>query len=891
MLCYGVIRIDKPCLRVTGAVDYFREHLGVGDYLTEGNRVHMTWFGSGATKLGLSGVCELSHFENLCRGLHPVTGTKLTVRDKGAHRRVCFFAQISAPKDVSLAYLVGGDQRIGQWWEESVREALKEIDAATATRVRRGGANEDRVTGNMIAAVVTHDASRALDPQLHTHLCIINLTYDEVEQRWKGVQPTGIYRHQGFFREACHQKLAARMVAAGYELTDIRGNGFNLKGFPAELRERFSKRRREILEKAAEVGATSQKALRAIAADTRADKVKVAPEELRARWQREAGGELATIQSVIAAAAGVRRTSAGLDAVAALTAAEAHIFERRSVVDSRDLLREGLRAGRGDATLPALRAEIDRRLVAGTLVRVGEEIASREALAAEQEFVAWAHANRMACTRLGTPGDLSSLGEDQRAAVTQVLGSTSRVVVLQGDAGTGKTTCLRALVAGIELAGGRVFGCAPSAGATDVLRKELTPTADTLQQWLVNEQLHHATRGCAVLVDEAGLMSVPQMRALCRLAAANDNRLILVGDIKQHTAVEAGDALRCLQKYAGVPVARLVQIRRQTNPAYREAVAALARGDTFDAFRRFDRLGAVREIDHERTLFRTAAQDYVKTITAGKKCLGISPVWEEIFSFTDEVRAQLRAAGVVTGPERVRQVVSLLHWTREERRRVHNYQTDDALVFHRAAGGFLKNDMAVVMGIEDRYLKLQAPDGRPRWIDPRKVCGFEVGLRRDLNVAVGERLLIRANAKGHRLKNGDIVEVAGFGEDDAILLQDGRRIPRSFRQYAHGYATTSHSAQGKTVDRGILLIGEGGLVAANLKQAYVSNSRFRESQMIYTTDRAAACEAMQRPGDRTLATEAVEAATGFDTSEHAAVWQRYFAPNRPGLGQSAGGSR
>jgi len=166
-----------------------------------------------------------------------------------------------------------------------------------------------------------------------------------------------------------------------------------------------------------------------------------------------------------------------------------------------------------------------------------------------------------------------------------------------------------------------------------------------------------------------------------------------------------------------------------------------------------------------------------------------------------------------------------------------------------------------------------------------------VGLRRDLNVAVGERLLIRANAKGHRLKNGDIVEVAGFGEDDAILLQDGRRIPRSFRQYAHGYATTSHSAQGKTVDRGILLIGEGGLVAANLKQAYVSNSRFRESQMIYTTDRAAACEAMQRPGDRTLATEAVEAATGFDTSEHAAVWQRYFAPNRPGLGQSAGGSR
>ena len=446
-------------------------------------------------------------------------------------------------------------------------------------------------------------------------------------------------------------------------------------------------------------------------------------------------------------------------------------------------------------------------------------------------------------------------------------------------------------MAGIEQAGGRVFGCAPSAGATDVLRKELTATADTLQQWLVNESLQESTRGHVLVVDEAGLISVRQMQALCRLAAANDNRLLLVGDIKQHNSVEAGDALRALQKYANVPVARLIEIRRQRKFDYRVAVSMLAKGDAYAAFRRFDHLGAVREIRDERDLFRAAAVDYVKTITAGKSCLAISPVWAEIHAFTAEVRGQLKAAGILSGAERMVPTVFPLQWTQEERRRVHNYHAGDVLVFWRPEIGFRKGELVTVVGREDRELIVQRADGSKRFFTPRRIGGFQVGLMRELGVAIGERLLIRANAKEHGLKNGDIGEVAGFAEDGTIRLRDGRKVSPDFRQFSHGYATTSHSAQGRTVERGLLFMADEGIVAADLKQAYVSNSRFRESQMIYTTDRAAAREAMQRPGERTLATEAVEAAAGFDTSEHAAVWQRYFAPNRPGLGPSVGGSR
>ena len=181
-----------------------------------------------------------------------------------------------------MLHLVGGDERIATWWQEVVSETLQEIEAVTATRVRRGGQDHDRRTGNMVAAVVTHDANRALDPQLHTHVCIINVTYDETESRWKGVQPWGFYRHQGYFREVCYNKLAERMQAAGYVLEPGRRFGFVVKGVPPELREMFSKRRREIVRRAAETGASSQDELQAITVRSRAEKTKATAATLRA---------------------------------------------------------------------------------------------------------------------------------------------------------------------------------------------------------------------------------------------------------------------------------------------------------------------------------------------------------------------------------------------------------------------------------------------------------------------------------------------------------------------------------------------------------------------------------------------------------------------------------
>ena len=851
-----MVRFDKPCRNKLGALNYFAQHMAKGDYLTQHGQSEMIWVGKGAARFGLSGQVQQEHFARLCDGNHPVTEQRLGVRDKGSDRRVCFFGQISAPKDVSLAYMVGGDVRIAGWWEEAVRDTLQEIEAATATRIRKGSREENRETGNMVAAVVTHDASRSLDPQLHSHVCIMNVTYDPSESRWKSVQPLGYFAHQGYFREVCYNKLALRMQQAGYEIEKARPIGFHIRGMPPELRRQFSKRREEIEAIAETMGVKSQDGLQGIASRSRAEKQHVDSQTLRERWRSEARESIPQIEQIVSLADGQAKAVSPISAEQALAQAEAHLFERVSVTEDRVLLREALIYGRGHVGLDLLRSALEDRVASDDLLRTGSQITSHEMFWLEKEFVGWVRCGRNRCRRMGNYSSISpALSQEQRDAVYNILTSRDRVMGLEGNAGTGKTTVLKEVLRGIQQDGNTVFACAPSSSASDVLRKELTPDADTLQQLLVNPALQEASRGRTILVDEAGLVSTRQMHALCALADRNNNRLLLIGDIKQHGSVEAGDAFRAIQKYGGIDLARLSEIHRQRDPAYRKVVELFAEKKPYDAFKQLDALGAVQELKEPKLLFARAAEDYVTILRRGESCLAISPVWSDIHQFNEAVRLRLREGTLLKGEDRRMETFTPFRWTKAEKKDARNYQAGDVLQFHRKAAIFERGELVRFIERQDRQIIVERSNGERFAFNPSRLTDFEAGISSDLPVALGEKLLIRATDKSSGLKNGDIVEARQLNDDGSIRLADGRTLPPTFRQFAHGYATTSHASQGKTVDRGILMMTDDALKAANLKQAYVSNSRFRLSQMVYTSDRKEAQEAMATPAERQLALE------------------------------------
>jgi ATP-dependent exoDNAse (exonuclease V) alpha subunit len=147
-----------------------------------------------------------------------------------------------------------------------------------------------------------------------------------------------------------------------------------------------------------------------------------------------------------------------------------------------------------------------------------------------------------------------------------------------------------------DLSGLDVMAFAPSASATEVLRKQGFKSAATAQKLLIDPELQRLATGKILLVDEAGFLSARDLRRLLSFAAGNNCRVILLGDRRQHHSVERGDALWILEKSQVIESATRTKIFRQQIPALRAAIEDLCQGKTEKGFDKLDSFGVIQEI-------------------------------------------------------------------------------------------------------------------------------------------------------------------------------------------------------------------------------------------------------------------------------------------------------
>src|SRR5258708_25716259 len=139
-----------------------KSYYATADYYSEGQEIVGSWGGKGASRLGLEGTVDKLSFERLCDNLDPSTGKQLTVRTR-TERTVGYDFTFSVPKSVSLLYAMSGDQGIMDAFRSAVDETMREMEEEMKTRVRMGGKDEDRGTGNMAWSEVIHTTSRPGD--------------------------------------------------------------------------------------------------------------------------------------------------------------------------------------------------------------------------------------------------------------------------------------------------------------------------------------------------------------------------------------------------------------------------------------------------------------------------------------------------------------------------------------------------------------------------------------------------------------------------------------------------------------------------------------------------------------------------------------------------------
>jgi conjugative relaxase-like TrwC/TraI family protein len=753
----------------------------------------------------------------------------------------------SAPKSVSVMAIVGGDERLVAAHENAVREVLEEAEKYSATRVRLVGLNENRATGNWIVASYTHDTSRQLDPQLHTHAVAANLTYDGTEGRWKALQASGLYERRSYLTEVYRNAMAREVRALGYEIEnrhDSRGRdkGFEIVGFSQDLLDKYSQRSAQrdaaIQEFTRERGRVpTDNEVAVLVRETRADKLqeistarvrtiqrdRLTPDERQ--MLREGLNEAQTRADSPQINLGMHKAS--------LAYSQEHIFERLSVAREHEVLTEALRHGRGNVDLSDLQGLLSLERAKGTLIASGDEIATHASLQRERDMIAVVNQGEDRYDRLGNGRDFElsdQLRPEQRRAVEAVLDSRDLAINVRGAAGTGKTATLREIDRGLREAGHEVLAVAPTRSAVDELEKVGFRDAMTVSRLLEDREPQGALRGKILIVDEAGMVSGRQMQSLLHLAEDQGARIVFSGDTRQIPSVEASDALRILEQESGLKSVSLAEVQRQTNSLYREAVKTM-RHSPEEGFAQLEKLGAIREVPiFDRG--QMVAELHREIRVGGRDTLVVAATYAEISQLTDAIRQDRKEHGELGVGHSFDRYVSL-QWTAAQKQELSNYQEGLVLQFHRDTKLVKRHESLEVVRVGPESLVARKETGEEVSLSPKQPRAFSVYERQPIEIATGDSLMLTGNRRGpeFRATNGELVKVSSL-DGGAIRLEDGRTVPANYHEFTHGYAVTAHRSQGKTVDTVIIS-------ADAMKQElfYVAASRGRSEIAVVTSDR------------------------------------------------------
>ena len=875
--------MSKGALTAAQAQTYYEEKYSQDDYYTEKQRVVGQWFGRGAEELGLSSEVTTEDFRAVLHGLRPASGEALVHKANGYDdRRAGWDATFNAPKSVSIQGLVGDDRQLIDAHRKAVSRSLEELEYYALSR-RRGG-SEWVATSNIVAARFDHIAARPAsgvkdgygpDPHLHTHVVIANMTR-RPEGEWRGLDPIEIYRAQGFATAVYRSELAREVQQLGYEIRIAGPDGrWELAGYTREQVMAFSRRRQDIEQTLAREGLAGAKAAQNIAHRTRLSKDHRDEESLKEEWRSRAQQYGIGVERLLSRSRerGPIQFRHPEKAVEAVCQSIDENSEREAIIDRRALEAKALQHMMGQADLHRMRVESERFQQNGRLIVAGDSVNSPrgayttpEMIALERGNIELMHAGQGRAVAISSSNEIRrwasqrNLLPDQTAAAQLTLASTEWITSIEGRAGSAKTTTVGAIREFAENHGYAVYGFAPTTRAVKSL-SEAGVAASTVASLLESQSARGASNEVWI-VDESSLLPTRQVNRLLRKAREQSvARIVFVGDQGQHHAIEAGRPVYQMQE-AGMLVARLDTIRRQHDPELREAVMHAAKGKIAESLAILEHRGDIREVADIEQRREQIAREYVAAHASGQRVLVVSPANDERRELNKAIRAGLIARGHVSPLGTEQTILVNRGLSGAQRAMADNYNVGDVIRFTRGSKQFAipKGGYGRVEAVDRdaNVLTVNTGEGRSVRYNPVRLFGVEV-FREDRRVlAQGDRIQFRAPDRALGVANGDFAAIKTIDSHRAIMRFDnGKEVSVGsdrLRHIDYGYASTSHSAQGATVDR-VIVDADTRLSPelVNRKQFYVSISRARKSLAIYTDDRAQLPRAASRSREKSMA--------------------------------------
>jgi conjugative relaxase-like TrwC/TraI family protein len=820
---------------------------GVEDYYLDGSEPDGAWLGAGSSRLGVSGRVGREAFQRVLDGRDPESGQPLGRH--AAARVPGFDVTFSAPKSVSVLFGVGeGSLRrtIRAAHDAAVLDALGYLERHAAVG-RRGPAGCISVRGHgLVAAAFVHRASRAGDPQLHTHVVVANLVQAD-DGRWSALDARRLYAHAktaGYLYEA---RLRAELTRElGVEWTPVRKGIADIVGVPRQVLQAFSRRRAQIDEELALRGQSGPRAAQVATLETRRRKDHaVTPATLDAEWRRRSA-ELGFTREHVRGLLGRERPAIDadllLDAHRELAGRDG-LTRARSSFTRRDVLQawcERLPAGAPvdvellerladyfleseDAVVLAVGEPASARGTVlqrrdGRVVRALPEerrYSTRSLLRAEERLVRRALQGRDAGRGLAVPQAIEraiaarpTLSGEQAEMVRRLAGDGDAASVVVGVAGAGKTYAIAAAREAWEASGTPVIGAAIAWQAARGLEDEAGIPATSVAALLARLETERLPRRSVLVIDEAAMVGTRQLVELSEAVRSVRGKLVLVGDDRQVPEIEAGGAFRGLR--TRLPVIELRENRRQVEEWERDALVLLRDGRGREALERYDAHGRLRAGDGRAVTEQLVADWW--SVREPERSVMLAYRRADVAELNRRAREPMVASGAVRGPE------------------------------------------------------------------------LEIAGRA---FAAGDRVLLRRNDRRLGVANGDRATVTAVDvERRRLAVHVGQRDVVLTREYfdhvgrpavQHGYAMTGHSAQGLTVDRAFVLASE----ETSREWLYMAMSRGRLENRIYGATAAARERDEIAPAERVRdAAEILQLAVDRSVAQRMAIDSRVRAPAR-----------
>jgi conjugative relaxase-like TrwC/TraI family protein len=760
---------------VEQAVRYLREAVAQQqlEYYTARGESPGRWTGRGAEALGLRGEVTDSDFAAVLAGTHPRTG-----EDLGKHWRrqtvVAFDVTVSAPKDVSILYALGDERTrstILRIHGEGVQAAAEylQANAGWARQYNADTKTTEAVRARLVMPEFVHRTARpvtdpttgivTVDPQLHTHITVPTWV-QRPDGTWSQLHSEPLYQHAAAAGAIAQAEWRDRLVRELGISTEVDGKGcFSIVGITDAQQREFSRRSLQIHAAAAAYDVTTRSGREVATLDTREGKHEVAAsEDLFARWHDRAEGvglDGETVQAVFGREQGALeprfldvQRSADILGVHGLTARQATFTRRdliRSVASHAPL---GMSREQLESTVEWILADraavqpLPPRLREGETepeamlrwTETGHDLryTTPEMLALERGMVATAHARAGAGVGVARADTVAAamatrrtLTRDQRTMIEEVCLSPAGVLVIEGDAGVGKTYALEVCREAFDASGIDVVGCALAGRAAELLEEGSDIASTTVAATLHQLQVERLPYGGVLVVDEAGMLGDRQLAELVSLAARDEAKLVVVGDPSQLQPIEAGAPMRTLSDHIGR--VELHENIRQQDAWERATLQLLRDGEARAAYREYERYDRIHDAHSVAERRVQVIEDHARLEAGGLDTVILARRRDEVAALNELAHARSVAEGRVHGP-------ALSVGDKE-------YQVGDRVIClaNERRGAVSNGTRGVVteVDVERHTLTLERPDKRQLTLDTTHYDAIDRGYALTVHKAQG----------------------------------------------------------------------------------------------------------------------------------------------------------